>query len=254
MSVEKKTQAPRARPLTRKVERSKKVYSAQCPPGYVTRHMLQQRLGLTRKQMKYLEMEGTLKADKRNSGGWSLYKIEVIQQILNRKSDGSLLCRPEIMEAISDGTVSRVNVKFSPDECQQVFKMIASGMSMAQIVIETGLHSQVVKSIRRDYDYFAEMIVIPKDIIAQMNKIRLPGNFPLTSATDILELLQAAEQTRTCPECCIAPSANRCTSCITRSMNRARRAAIEKGEARERAEAEPIIRVSESESRTGSDV
>ena len=153
---------------------------------------------------------GQLKSERLNNGGWSLYSEEAVQNLLNRINDGSIVDPDDLVE--SDPYAE--NPTFSGEEATHVFGMIGEGITLAQIQIRTQLHPYVLRAIKKEFDYLEESITVPKSILDQMNRVSLPGDYPLKNATDILNVMKAAEQDRMCPECKKRPSCDQCVLCI----------------------------------------
>ena len=172
--------------------------------------MVRETLGASEKQMRRWIATGQLKTGKLNNGGWSLYSVEAVRDLKNRINDGSIGDPEDLVE--TDPYAE--NPTFSGEEATHVFGMIGEGITLAQIQIRTQLHPYVLRAIKKEFDYLEESITIPKSILDQMNRVSLPGNYPLKSATDILNVMKAAEQDRLCPECKKRPSCDQCAICI----------------------------------------
>ena len=181
-----------------------------CPGGWLTRPMVRETLGASEKQMRRWIATGQLKSGKLNNGGWRLFSVEAVQDLRNRINDGSISDPDDLAEIDPYAN----NPTFSGEEATHVFGMIGEGITLAQIQIRTQLHPYVLRAIKKEFDYLEESITIPKVILDQMNRVSLPGNYPLKNATDILNVMKAAEQDRLCPECKKRPSCDQCAICI----------------------------------------
>lgn len=182
-----------------------------CPPGYSTGAMLRDRLGISETQFRSLARKGVINATKYSEAKVALYSDDQLQMLLNRQADGSLF------RAQEEGVVAREIIQptgYSPEDGVKVLEMLAAEMPLLQIVLQTRLLPATVRRIQQDYDELVGSITVPKIILDQMNKLtHLNGSFPLKSATDILEVMQNAEQDRICPTCDKAPSAEICLGC-----------------------------------------
>lgn len=183
-----------------------------CPPGWYTRIMVKERLGANEKQMKRWIALGFLPSEKLNNGGWALYSEESVQRVLNRIQDGSI----DIMDTLDDEYES--DSQFCAGEVTRVFGMLEEGISLVQIQIRTQIHPFALRAIKKEYDHFTDSITVPNTILDQMNRVTLPGNFPLRNATDILEVMKSAAEERMCPECRVQPCADQCTACLKRRL------------------------------------
>ena len=184
-----------------------------CPDGFYTSDLLRHRLGVSDTDIKSWTQMGFLQSDRLNNGGYALYSEETVQLLINRINDGSLKKAVDLI-AVSNESWD-MKPEFSGTDVTRVFRLIAEGLTLAQIQIATELHPQVLRAIRREYDDFEEMVTIPKPILDQMNTLPLPGTFPLRSATDILEVMKAAAADRTCNECPEKrPCSDKCVTCL----------------------------------------
>lgn len=187
-----------------------------CPPGYSTASMLRDRLGISETQFRHLTRKGVIKATDYNAQRVALYSDAHLQMLLNRQADGSLF------RAHEEGVVAREPImptSYTPEEGVKVLEMLAANTPLLQIVLQTKLLPATVKRIQQDYDDLVESVTIPKIILDQMNKCtHLNGSFPLRTATDILTVMQNAEQDRICLTCGRAPSTDHCFGCIKEKL------------------------------------
>lgn len=180
--------------------------------------MVREKLGATETQMKRWIRLGFLESGKLNNGGWSLYSEEAIQRVINRINDGSIDILTNV-DGLEDHTIESGGIEFSGEDATRVFSLIGEGISLAQIQIRTQIHPYVLRAIKKEFDYLEESITVPKIILDQMNRVRLPGNFPIKNATDILDIMRGAEEDRLCPECRVQPCADQCAVCLRKKLS-----------------------------------
>jgi hypothetical protein len=175
---------------------------AECPAGFYTRPMLREKLGLTEKQVRSLISLKVLNASGVNTEGVAIYSEQTVQKLINRQADGSLFERVQV-EPIMAGASAWTN-DYSAEDSADVITLLDEGKPINEIVKKTRIHLLSVKKISDDYYRIIGSIVLPPSIVGQINAMGgkgLHGSFPLTNATDILEVLELASQARLCPQC-----------------------------------------------------
>ena len=211
-----RTRGKRTIPLARR-------RAPSCPEGYYTRNQVRDRLGLTEREIRRLVAADVVHSDRQNESGYALYSEGQMQTLLNRQADGSLFLFDG--QATTTKPPTAVVITYQAEEGIRVFEMIEQGLPPHRIAIEARLHPRVVDQIRYDYDQMAGAMTIPKSILDQINRLqRLPGSFPLRSPTDVLEVMRAAEEERTCPTCQKRASAADCAVCIKAELDADREA------------------------------
>lgn len=177
--------------------------------------MVKERIGASERQMKRLLSRGFLKSERLNNGGYSIYSEEAVQRVLNRIDDGSI--DMAVLEGRGDDHGPE-GMEFGGADATHVFKLIREGVDFIEIQIRTQIHPYTLRAIKKEYDHFTESITIPNTILEQMNRVRLPGNFPLRNASDILDVMTAAAEDRMCPECRVHPCADQCIVCMKKRL------------------------------------
>lgn len=174
--------------------------SQECPPGFFTRGMLREKLGLKENQIRSLVASGDLAAVTQNTYGYAVYSEAAVQRLLNQKADGTLFkkLRPQPLLGDDPG----VRMTYAAEEGVTVFELLAAGKTLEQIIIGAKIHPLVAKRIREDYDDITGSLHIPRSIVDQINKLHfLPGSFPVHEASALLDTLQQCSETRACSGC-----------------------------------------------------
>ena len=174
--------------------------------------MIRERLKISDHLLRRWIARGLLHSDRLNNGGYALYSDTEVQRLVNRIADGSIQTTEPIEGLDDDGWDS--TPKYSGDDVTRVFTLIGEGFTMVQIQVKTQLHPTVLRAIHKEFQHFERSILVPYSILAQMNRLTLPGNFPLQNATDIYEVMRSAAEAGMCPNCNEQPCASQCVVCL----------------------------------------
>jgi hypothetical protein len=193
----------------------------EIPPGYVNRDTLKIETGLTETDLRILSAKGLLRASgRRDSTGRFLYRKSILPKLYKHAVD----LRRE--RANTPGrlppALKSATIAYTLEEGLMVFEMLKQGRAPVNISLETSIHPAVVHVIARDFEHMGGCLIIDKKELDQINKLTLPGAFPITKGAELLDVMQrAAEALMTSSRCiaCQKRSRSYCSSCA-RSLPR----------------------------------
>lgn len=166
----------------------------QCPEGFMTRGMLQDRLGLTMSDIKKLKAVGLLEPVKiMERTGWALYDDSTVDKLR-----GNSFFHKVDKRMPGFGSMS---VAYHASESQQVFALLRQERTLIDIQIETGLHPTVVAAIVRDYTELSNAILIDRGMLEEIEKLPLEGTFPIRTARGLVTILRNAAKEHRCVRC-----------------------------------------------------
>lgn len=173
---------------------------AQIPPGTYTRSMLAFVTGLTTKELATLAQRKLLHPVGFNARGWAYYDETTIEQLKRRNRKTKQELREEVLHVLP---IDESRKPYTAEEGVRVFKMIAAGKSLRDIVIETEYHAVTVKAINADYEECEGGVFIPAKMVERLNGLegKLDGRFPLTDAHAIYDLIHRAARGLQCISC-----------------------------------------------------
>lgn len=182
------------------------------PPGFVTRGVLMEKVGLTEGQIRSLIAAGEVEAEGENSDGYAYYSEKLVERLLIKKADGSLFRRARSAAlASADMPVA----SYSSDQGVKVFELLSARVRIEQIVLQTKIHPLVVKRIREDFDDMSQSIHLPREVVDRLNGFKnLPGAYPLTDAAGVLDVFEQCSQNRLCSMCSKFDSVGLCEVCL----------------------------------------
>lgn len=185
--------------------------------------MIQERLSLTRTQMRSLAQRGVLQATKYNENNWALYPESVIEVIRTHMSE-------VLSESPSSGeTLPRLSTSYASEQGALVFELLEEGASLSAIVIKLRVHPATVQLIAKDYEACTRTVILNESIMDQMNAI-LP-DVELTTGAEICAALRFAVKQIACAKCRAADRAETCLPCLCVTLERKRAASADSSEA-----------------------
>lgn len=203
------------------------------PLGYVTMNQLVERTGYTRTDIRRFRSRGIVQQERRNGQGWALYKESLVDVLIGIRTQETLQRadrrkQEQVSNKLPPASMSK-EVPYSSMESEIVFKGLREGVSLLDICLENPcIHPAIIRAITKDYELMTGSILLRKITIDKMNQLPLEGSFPLTTESDVFEVMKiAASDTKDkCPECKKRPHASSCLPCIKHSL--AKQAAAEK--------------------------
>lgn len=189
------------------------------PAGYLTQRMISARLGLPDQEIRRYVQRGVLKSTMLNSQGWALYKEEDVEGLARfKKKEDDKKAGFRVRVPRMGPATAETKMVYSVDEGLSVFALLDAGTPIHQIFQKTRIHPSVIHTIAKDYELFTKSILIPREMIDKMNELSLEGNFPISSADDVLGVMRLAAEGRQCPDCQKRAHAQRCERCIRRTL------------------------------------
>lgn len=192
-----------------------------CPVGYYTRYDLLERTGRSEKEIKRAEARGVLRADARNSHGWSLYSQETLDKLVEYFKR----LRPKIAQIVG------VDASYSDDQGLKGFALLKAGKTPADVAEELQCHPSIASSIANDYSRMQGAVLLPGEMVRLIEALPIDGERPLTTPEGVLEIIKQAMRRSACGKCGSREAAL-CKACTQNHVDRA----IEK----ERAKAFPL--------------
>jgi hypothetical protein len=106
-------------------------------------------------------------------------------------------------------------------------------MSLPKIVLLVGLHPTVFDSIYREYKKLSGSVLVSEEIMAEINKLSLDGDFPVKTGEELLAVMKLAAGDPKCALCKQRPPQNICNKCAQANFQRRmqQRAALQNGAA-----------------------
>lgn len=182
-------------------------------------------------QWNLLASNGILQKQKRNSAGRQLYPESVVAEIETMRKTGSV-ARPNAFKPVEIGSAQLhytivdnpkiPNTYYTEHESNEVCSRLAKNVPMNLIVLETKLHPMVVYAIKRDLDFLSgEHLYVDASVVGEINKMPLPGKFPVKTVSDLMNVLRAASEEIAdrlkCAECGRS-SVPTCPSCLKKKI------------------------------------
>lgn len=174
------------------------------------------RCGITKTEFRKLVNRGIVRSCARNQANWTLYHEDDVLKI--QKIFANRL-----------GVVSRREGLFS-DQCEysttealKVIELLETGMSMDRVFLAVKLHPVIVQSIQRDWARMQGGVFVPQPILDEINRLPLEGQFPISSARELYEVLELASKEKKCGQCKKRAISHTCLACAKRSLYQAKR-------------------------------
>jgi hypothetical protein len=153
--------------------------------GLITRAELAIALGVTQEYVRHKEKLGKVKPEKRGRMNQPLYNKSAIATL---------------QEQIPVKGLGFNRVTYGAEDAKRVFGLIRSGTPLFDIVMELGIHPDVVQSIAYDAANMSGGLFVHGPVMKIINELNLDGNFPLTSDDDLLEVLKSCVS-KDCSHC-----------------------------------------------------
>ena len=163
-------------------------------PEYLTRKEVASRLGVTVHEVRRRENVGTLKPSARDQRGWVLY------------SEADIANVPRTPPRKTHGT------SYTVEEAARVYALLKDGKALVDIVMEAAVHPDAVLVIADSYARLTGAMLVPANVMAQVNELPLDGEFPLTTADALLDCMRNAVEEAKCRECKKKPRTH-CVGC-----------------------------------------
>lgn len=177
------------------------VVLAQIPPGTFTKRMLAERTGLTVHELNKLEKRKILKSVGITKRGWPYYDMTTIELLRRRGRQTFEEARAKMFaDGLANGEIRKA---YLAEQGVIVFRMIADGKNMRDIVLDTGFHPALVKAIHADYEDCEGGVFVPAALVREINKLdgKLDGRFPIEDAQGIFHLISRAADSIACIAC-----------------------------------------------------
>jgi hypothetical protein len=170
------------------------------PGEFVTAARVIEITGCTQKELVTYRRTGVIRACGHNSKGWALYNEDSIREIWDRRRrEGKPIPDPDL--------------NYTAEQSLAVFKLMKEGLSLADILIETGLHPRALRGVVREYELMSNTIIVMKETLDRMNELSLNGTFPLKNGEMIYDVMKIASQDQKCRSCKRRPRSERCSGC-----------------------------------------
>ena len=108
---------------------------------------------------------------------------------------------------------------FTAEEANMVFAELDAGASPTQCVRKLVLHPDKIEALLLSYERLAGVLIIDKGTVQAINALALDGSFPITRASEVLELLTEMTKGKPCRGCNRRPSVI-CTNCAVPYVRR----------------------------------
>lgn len=195
-----------------------------CPPGYILRKTIEDRLGLTKAQLRSLDQQGVLTPVLYNINNWALYHESAVEEVRQY-----LLANTSALSSAAPNNILKTTAAYPSEHGALVFELLEKGNSLSAIVIQSRIHPLVVQAIARDYEACTRTIFLTEEIMDQMSEL-LP-DVELTTGAEICAALRFAVKQIACAKCQTADRAETCLACLCVTLEKKRAAAAGSPEA-----------------------
>lgn len=146
----------------------------------ITREDAAKMLGISTREVRRKQEMGQLRVVKRGQRGLVLYDLAEIQELSLRK---------DLLESATNANVTGI-MSFSAEEAKAVFAELRTGVSVLDCIEKLTIHPAKIRSILREYEALASIIILDAETMKAIHKLPLDGLFPITKASTILEILK----------------------------------------------------------------
>lgn len=157
--------------------------------GLLTKPAFAKRLGVGIKELNRRIRTGSLREFKKSRGALLFHPDQVEEQKLLTRT------RPNAKKEHLD------TVEYSGEEAAVVFRALADGKSLHDIVVGTELHPVVVEAASRAYAKLRNGLFIGGGELAEIEKLPIDGEFPVQSGLQLVDMLRASLLDNACEEC-----------------------------------------------------
>lgn len=182
----------------------------------ITASELCDRTGLTKTEFRKLVNRGLIRSCARNQANWTLYHEDDVARIhkLTQNRVGVVSRREGLFAD---------QCEYTAHESHQVFALLSQGVSLTDIHLRVRLHPVIILAVQRDWARMHGAMIVPLDVIEEINKLPLEGTFPITTPKELYDILLLASQEKKCGQCKVRPIAHTCLACTKKSLYQARR-------------------------------
>lgn len=184
-------------PSRRTLPRTHKTEEALKDEGYVTMRELASVTGLARTYLIAMEKEGVFRPALLGIGA-TLYfkKDETVARLEEQK-----ILRPSALRKNGAANGTGSYVAFTGEQAAKVFEALEEGLTEIQVVMKKGIHPKVVSEAAIEYHRLKQEIIVTRDRLKIINALPLDGNFPITTADELVDLLRGCAVETSCEQC-----------------------------------------------------
>ena len=184
-------------PSRRSLPRTHKTEEALKDEGFITMRELARETGLARTYLIAMEKEGVFRPALLGIGA-TLYfkKDETVARLEEQK-----ILRPSSMKKAGVANGVGAYVAYTGEQAAKVFEAMEQGLSEIQVVVKKGIHPTIVSQAAIEYRRLKEEIIVTRDRLKIINALPLDGNFPITSADELVDLLRGCAVETSCDQC-----------------------------------------------------
>jgi hypothetical protein len=161
--------------------------------------------GCTKAVLDDLRRKDLVKASGKTGRGWALYDVDALYAVLDYQEKMS---RPVPQTPAAD-------MNFTAEQSAVIIRALVSGKTMDDLMID-GFHPRIIRGVMRERENLTGCIYLLKETVDQINQLDLEGNFPVTNAKELFNVLKIAAEERKCRRCKRRTKSQMCSKCERR--------------------------------------
>jgi hypothetical protein len=112
-------------------------------------------------------------------------------------------------------------VPYSAEDAQRAFQALREGKTLAEIVLEKGIHPDVAMAIGQAWQRLTGAIFISGETLQKISGLALTGPLPVKNEDDLFEVLRIAADDTACTAC-KKSARTLCKKCVAQALLQAR--------------------------------
>lgn len=169
------------------------------PERLINRAQLAELLGISVSEVIRKERCGYFEPDFRGKQGKALYSPGLVEQVRELQAN-TKKGRPSGL-SVGKQKENSPNPLFTPEECVRVFEELERGTSLVDCVKRLKILPEAVKAIAKDYLSMAGGMILPGNVVEELNALPMEGSFPLTPNSLLDAVKRALESDSPCSSC-----------------------------------------------------